>query len=197
MPCGYNCIPLHAAGSMVAFICVPESWCPGFSWDSGSWSSTVCHASTRCGVECLHSAQGKVTVAGLFNRSHTLQQVGVPFAILCLWGVQDFGACKFMSILYNHFTSKVPIGLALLKAMIAILYIKSTGVSVCLSVRAVSRHCLNLCFFVFFVFFDGFCFLGRLSRWGKNSTVGEKFCSGGRILQLLVPLCCGCFCCCN
>jgi hypothetical protein len=27
--------------------------------------------------------------------------------------------------------------------------------------------------------------------------VGEKFCSGGRILQLLVPLCCGCFCCCN
>jgi len=106
---------------MVAFICVPESWCPGFSWDSGSWSSTVCHASTRCGVECLHSAQGKVTVAGLFNWSPTLQQVGVPSAILCLWGVQDSGACKFMSILYNHLTSKVPIGLALRKAMIAMI----------------------------------------------------------------------------
>jgi len=73
-------------------------------------------------------------VAGLFNWSHTLQQVGVPFAILCLWGVKDSGACKFMSIMYNHLTSKVPIGLALLKAMIAILYIKSTGVFVCLSI---------------------------------------------------------------
>jgi hypothetical protein len=50
---------------------------------------------------------------------------------------------------------------------IAILYIKSTGVSVCLSVRIVSKHCPDLCFFVFcflfFVFFlDGFCFLWQL-----------------------------------
>lgn len=72
-------------------------------------------------LNVCNSAQGKVTVAGLFNWSHTLQQVGMPSAILCLWGVQDSAACKFMSILYNHLTSKVPIGLALRKAMIAMI----------------------------------------------------------------------------
>ncbi len=45
----------------------------------------------------------------------------------------------------------------------AILYIKSTGVFVCLSVLAVSRHCPDLCFFVFLFFFYGFCFLCQLN----------------------------------
>ncbi len=57
-----NCLgwnALNAAWSMVAFICVPESWCPRFSWDSGSCSSTVCHASTPCGVECLQLCSGQ------------------------------------------------------------------------------------------------------------------------------------------
>ncbi len=69
--------------------------------------------------------------------------------------------------------------------------------SVCLSVRAVSRHYPDLCFFVFlffflcklncsdlcFFFFDGFCFLGQLSRWGKNSAVASS--SLSRLLLLL------------
>jgi hypothetical protein len=36
-----------------------------------------------------------------------------------------------------------------------ILYIKITCLSVCPSVRAVSRHCPDLCLFVFFFFFFG------------------------------------------
>jgi hypothetical protein len=43
----------------------------------------------------------------------------------------------------------------------AILYIKFTGVSIYLSIRAVFRHCPDLCFFVFFL--DGFCFLCQLN----------------------------------
>jgi CHAT domain-containing protein len=69
-------------------------------------------------LNVCNSAQGKVTVDGLFNWSHALQQVGVPSAILCLWEVQDSAACKFMSILYNHLTNKLPLGLAMQKAMI-------------------------------------------------------------------------------
>ncbi|CAK9202978.1 unnamed protein product [Sphagnum troendelagicum] len=72
-------------------------------------------------LNVCNSAQGKVTVDGLFNWSHALQQVGVPSAISCLWEVQDSAACKFMSILYNHLTNKLPLGLAMQKAMIAII----------------------------------------------------------------------------
>jgi CHAT domain-containing protein len=50
-----------------------------------------------------------------------LQQVGVTSAILCLWKVQDSTACKFMGILHKHLTNKVPLGLALQWAMIAII----------------------------------------------------------------------------
>jgi CHAT domain-containing protein len=74
----------------------------------------------RVVLNVCNSAQGKVKVAGLFNWSHTLQ-VGMPSAIFCLLGVQDSAACKVMSILYNHLTSKVTIGLALHKAMIAMI----------------------------------------------------------------------------
>ncbi len=85
-----------------------------------------------------------------------------------------------------------------------ILYIKSTCVCVCLYVRAVSRHCPDLCFFFFLM---GFVFLvdcrsgGRILQWVLFSwsivAMGEEFYSEGRILQLPVPLCRGCFWCCN
>ncbi len=120
MPCGYNCIPLHAAWSMVAFV-YQRAGAPDSVGILGAEVQQSAMQALRVVLNVCNSAQGKVTVAGLFNWSHTLQQVGMPSAILCLWGVQDSAACKFMSILYNHLTSKVPIGLALRKAMIAMI----------------------------------------------------------------------------
>ncbi len=69
----------------------------------------------------------------------------------------------------------------------AILYIKSTGVCVCvcLSVRAVSEHCPDLCFFVFFgvflflflfFFFMGFVFCVNYTAQTFVFFFWDRFC---------------------
>jgi hypothetical protein len=93
MPSGYNCIYLHAAWSMVSFVYQR----PGAPDSVGILGAEVQQSVRQAhGVvlNVCNSAQGKVTVAGLFNWSHTLQQVGVPSAILCLWGVQNSAAAS-------------------------------------------------------------------------------------------------------
>jgi hypothetical protein len=93
MPCGYNCIPLHAAWSMVAFV-YKRAGGPDSVGILGAEVQQSVMQGHRVVLNVCNSAQGKVTVAGLFNWSHTLQQVGVPSAILCLWGVQDSAAAS-------------------------------------------------------------------------------------------------------